>query len=255
MNQGAFLLPLFGIGDLCQGFCRNAAVHGAIHCLGCPPKKVHRTEGGTLIVTTSRGQEIGCKGLIACETYFASRPSNNSVSAARGCLAVRGSLFEDRSQALAILPPGALGQYQSASVRLVQMTDQCGVCPDGFTLVHAATRASAFASPCDAKAALRDAVASLARKAGAEVAWGVIFIQQSGANGGVSELFPQVASIPLPTSQIGLQEEVAFAKRALEIACPSASFFPSPPSDLDDGSLPGEEEAFQHLNRVMSDGN
>ena len=63
-----YLYPLYGLGELPQGFARLSAIYGGTYMLDKPTEKIERIDGK--IVVTSQGETVVGKMVVADPSYF-----------------------------------------------------------------------------------------------------------------------------------------------------------------------------------------
>lgn len=144
VGTSPFLYPVHGTGEICQAFCRTAAVNGAIQCLRCGASGIVMAPGGTgFSVSLSTGQRIRASS-VAVSSH--ATPSDGAVAAAAAaneqsggrhvarCYAiVRGKLFPSHQQCLAVLPPDS---SRRDAVWIMQLTSSTNHCPEGWSCLH-----------------------------------------------------------------------------------------------------------------------
>ncbi|KMZ62245.1 Rab-GDP dissociation inhibitor [Zostera marina] len=65
-----FIYPLYGLGELPQGFARLSAVYGGTYMLNKPECKVEFDENGKAIGVTSEGETAKCKKVVCDPSYL-----------------------------------------------------------------------------------------------------------------------------------------------------------------------------------------
>ncbi|XP_071491403.1 rab GDP dissociation inhibitor beta-like [Diadema antillarum] len=65
-----YLYPLYGLGELPQGFARLSAIYGGTYMLDKPIEKIEYDENGAVCGVTSQGETARCKMVIADPSYF-----------------------------------------------------------------------------------------------------------------------------------------------------------------------------------------
>jgi RAB protein geranylgeranyltransferase component A len=149
VETSPFLYPVYGTGEICQAFCRTAAVNGAIQCLGCAAVGIAMAPGGTgeVTVSLSTGQTIRASS-VAVSSH--SMPPDRAAAAdaqrqddtneepggrqvVRCYAIVRGKLFPSHQQCLAVLPPDS---SRSNAIWIMQLTSSTNHCPDGWSCLH-----------------------------------------------------------------------------------------------------------------------
>jgi Rab GDP dissociation inhibitor len=68
-GKSPYIYPLYGLGELRQGFARLSAIYGGTYMLNKPIEKVEVNDAG-LIEVTSEGETVRAKQLIADPSYF-----------------------------------------------------------------------------------------------------------------------------------------------------------------------------------------
>lgn len=71
-GNSPYLYPMYGLGELPQGFARRCAVFGGTYMLNKPIENVEILDDG-LVEITSQGEKVRTKKLIADPTYFPDR--------------------------------------------------------------------------------------------------------------------------------------------------------------------------------------
>ncbi|KAF1874882.1 hypothetical protein Lal_00007497 [Lupinus albus] len=65
-----YIYPLYGLGELPQGFARLSAVYGGTYMLNKPECKVEFDESGKVIGVTSKGETAKCKKVVCDPSYL-----------------------------------------------------------------------------------------------------------------------------------------------------------------------------------------
>jgi RAB protein geranylgeranyltransferase component A len=137
----AFLVPLYGSGELSQSFCRSAAVHGATYLLRRAPKRVVVQENKVHGILLNRENEEGEK-MISCDHVVVGAHAISSSTKKRlwrRISIVQGRLLQDQEQQrhVLIVPPGEFGNPCAIHGLVVDHTVH--VAPPGCTMLHLTT--------------------------------------------------------------------------------------------------------------------
>ena len=269
-GQEAFLAPLYGLGDLAQGFCRSAAVRGAIHCLNCGLKSISPTDTSNcsrkVHLETDTGQLLQCDGVV-CSSLAAPYDLHCQRRAegewiARAAILLDRSAFGQSSQAVAAFAPHSLEGDNAYAVRALQLSPGVGVCPDSMYLLHLATKSTGES----ARSQLEPAVSALLEHHGApeaQVLWGVYYEsfshEQTLSEAAFASDVGGFAIVPSPGESPGTVDDVHFAKQALAIAQPRADFLATESAELPEQEAQESEaewkediHAFDHLARAIN---
>ncbi|KAK4261389.1 hypothetical protein QN277_004393 [Acacia crassicarpa] len=68
-----YIYPLYGLGELPQGFARLSAVYGGTYMLSKPECKVEFDESGKVIGVTSEGETAKCKKVVCDPSYLSNK--------------------------------------------------------------------------------------------------------------------------------------------------------------------------------------
>ena len=139
----AFLVPLYGSGELSQSFCRSAAVHGATYLLRRAPKRIIVQENKVHGILLNRENDEGEK-MISCDHVVVGAHAISSSTRKRlwrRISIVQGRLLQDQEQQrhVLIIPPGAFGNPCAIHGLVVDHTVH--VAPPGCTMLHLTTTA------------------------------------------------------------------------------------------------------------------
>ncbi|GAA5880658.1 hypothetical protein JCM16303_004299 [Sporobolomyces ruberrimus] len=69
-GKSPYLYPLYGLGELPQGFARLSAIYGGTYMLQKPISKIEYDESGRFVGVTSEGETVKAKNLIGDPSYF-----------------------------------------------------------------------------------------------------------------------------------------------------------------------------------------
>ncbi|OMP03189.1 hypothetical protein COLO4_10588 [Corchorus olitorius] len=159
---GAMIYPVYGQGELCQAFCRRAAVKGCLYVLRMPVTSllIDKESGGYKGVRLASGQDIFSKKLILDPSFTVPSLSGSSSpnplqgklplfnfredrrKVARGICITKSSLKPDISNILIVYPPRSLFPEQVTSIRLLQIGSNLAVCPPGMFVLYISTLCS-----------------------------------------------------------------------------------------------------------------
>jgi RAB protein geranylgeranyltransferase component A len=144
----AFLVPLYGSGELAQAFCRSAAVYGATYMLRQAPLAVQTQEmngrvKGVWLAPMEEGaspQLISCSHVVVPASALKSSVKSES-KVLRRISVLRGRLITEGQQRHAIIiPPSTLGSSSPIYGLLLDETvNVVPRVPNGCTLVHLTT--------------------------------------------------------------------------------------------------------------------
>jgi RAB protein geranylgeranyltransferase component A len=139
----AFLVPLYGSGELSQSFCRSAAVHGATYLLRRAPKRVVVQENKVQGISLNREDDEGEK-VISCHHVVVGAHAISSSTKKRlwrRISIVQGRLLQDQEQQrhVLIVPPGELGN--PCAIHGLVLDNSVHVAPRGCTMLHLTTTA------------------------------------------------------------------------------------------------------------------
>jgi RAB protein geranylgeranyltransferase component A len=163
----AFLIPMYGSGELSQAFCRSGAVYGSTYMLRRSPLAVTFDEGGHVkgVFLSGEGhvggqddldtddvsdKEVPCKHVVVPSTMLASRSGSNARTYRRISL-LQGKLMldEDHNKDAAdseqryaiIIPPGTCGLENKSAIHGIAVDESAFVTPSGknHSLLHLTT--------------------------------------------------------------------------------------------------------------------
>eukprot|EP00695_Tsukubamonas_globosa_P003347 TRINITY_DN586_c0_g1_i1.p1 TRINITY_DN586_c0_g1~~TRINITY_DN586_c0_g1_i1.p1 ORF type:complete len:415 (+),score=185.05 TRINITY_DN586_c0_g1_i1:155-1399(+) len=69
-GKSPYVYPLYGLGELPQGFARLSAIYGGTYMLNKPAEEIVYNEDGTVAGVKSEGEVARCKMVIADPSYF-----------------------------------------------------------------------------------------------------------------------------------------------------------------------------------------
>jgi RAB protein geranylgeranyltransferase component A len=163
----AFLIPMYGSGELSQAFCRSGAVYGSTYMLRRSPLAVTFDEGGHVkgVLLSGEGhiggrddldtddvsdREVPCKHVVVPSTMLASQSSSKArtyrrISVLQGKLVLDEDQNKDAADSeqryALIVPPGTCGLGNKSAIHGIAVDDSAFVAPSGknYTLLHLTT--------------------------------------------------------------------------------------------------------------------
>jgi len=72
-GNSPYIYPLYGLGEMPQGFARLSAIYGGTYMLNKPVEEIIYDEKGTVVGVKSEGQVAKCKFVIGDPSYFSSK--------------------------------------------------------------------------------------------------------------------------------------------------------------------------------------
>jgi Rab GDP dissociation inhibitor len=69
-GKSPYLYPMYGLGDLPQGFARLSAIYGGTYMLNKPVEEIVYDEAGVIVGIKSEGELAKCKQLFADPSYI-----------------------------------------------------------------------------------------------------------------------------------------------------------------------------------------
>lgn len=149
----AFLVPMYGSGELAQSFCRSAAVHGATYLLRRAPKRVvvqDNTVQGIVLDGPDGGEKmIPCRHVVVGAHLLSSltERSNSKRRVWRRISIVDGKLLKDYEEQrhVLIIPPGTCGN--SYAIHGLVLDHSSHVTPAGCAMLHLTTTTTMMDGP------------------------------------------------------------------------------------------------------------
>ncbi|CAK9033019.1 unnamed protein product [Durusdinium trenchii] len=130
------LFPMYGIGEVSQGYTRLCAVHRGVYALRT------REEDGTMQLSglvTCRGEQIKASRLVAAcgELLQDQVPSQSSSQHCRRMTVLLSSPpLGEEGVSLCVVPPQSLDPPLQNVVQVLQLDFSSGACPHGYFLAH-----------------------------------------------------------------------------------------------------------------------
>ncbi|XP_003765679.2 rab proteins geranylgeranyltransferase component A 2-like [Sarcophilus harrisii] len=135
-----FLFPLYGQGEIPQGFCRMCAVFGGTYCLNHEVQclVVDKESGKCKAIIDRTGQRINAKYFIVEDSCLSEKTCSNVTykQISRAVLITDLSILKaDSDQHISILTMPSIDPG-SAPVRLIELCSSTMTCMEGTYLVH-----------------------------------------------------------------------------------------------------------------------
>ncbi|KAJ0400891.1 hypothetical protein P43SY_004503 [Pythium insidiosum] len=142
----AFLVPLYGVSEITQSFCRLCAVYGGIYVLRAPIEGlVIDDESGRATVVGLRCQDGGivkAQHVIVNASYLAGLQAPSNIPASRvlrGVLLLQTSLRAAMNRFMVVIPPQDAELENPFAVHVIQLDHGAYVCPKDYFLVQITT--------------------------------------------------------------------------------------------------------------------
>lgn len=143
----AFLLPLYGISEIAQSFCRLCAVYGGIYVLRAPIDGfvVDSASNNVVGIRCTDGGMVRAKEAVVVNGSYLecfTNESNDNANVSRRAKVLRGvfllkkSLRYSKSRIILAIPPNDPKLHNPYAVQVVQADFGAYVCPRDFFLVH-----------------------------------------------------------------------------------------------------------------------
>lgn len=126
--KNIFITPTYGMSELCEGFCRQAAVNGSIYVLRNRIVKIEETE--ICKIELQDGTVLKSKNFV-----FESLKGLEDV--VRFVFLSQTSLFSDKSKSILIIPEDILdNSHIKSAIHVVELDGSLNVVPKEFFLLH-----------------------------------------------------------------------------------------------------------------------
>lgn len=165
----AFLVPLYGVSEIAQSFCRLCAVYGGIYVLRAPitafivrdddnkdagaatvsdgpapaTPSTMTTKSRVVGIRTTDGGVLRAKQFIVNGSYVDSFKPTEALQGRRthgqilrGVFLLTTSLRRDMARLLIVVPPEDAALKNPFAIQVVQLDSGACVCPRGYYLVH-----------------------------------------------------------------------------------------------------------------------
>jgi len=137
-GKSPYLYPLYGLGELPQGFARLSAIYGGTYMLHKPIEKVEAKDGAVFV--TSEGETVKAKQVIGDPSYFTDRVEKKGVLVRAICILnhpIPGTA--DSASCQLILPQKQLGRRHD--IYICSVSSAHNVAPKGKWLAFISTTA------------------------------------------------------------------------------------------------------------------
>ncbi|XP_071093841.1 rab proteins geranylgeranyltransferase component A 1-like [Haliotis cracherodii] len=232
----AFLFPLYGSGEIPQGFCRLCAVFGGVYCLQMSATDIIIDQDNKCCaIHTTEGQRIECKHLILGPSYTPEtlKDSASDSKISRAILITNKSVLPSENQELSMLHL-LLEDDPSRPITILELPPSSMVCPRDSFVVHVTRTGSG-----DPEADLSPIIQTLF--GGSEqtddkpcILWSLFYSQDDQSDVTPSSSTPSnVYLLPGPGTEIDMDDIVLHARKIWEKICPDEEFLPKPPNPED----------------------
>ncbi|CAA7387662.1 unnamed protein product [Spirodela intermedia] len=135
-----YIYPLYGLGELPQGFARLSAVHGGTYMLNKPECKVEFDENGKACGVTSDGETARCKKIVCDPSYLPNKVQKVGMVARAICIMSHPMPHTNESHsAQVILPQKQIGR--KSDMYLFCCSYSHNVAPKGKYIAFVSTEA------------------------------------------------------------------------------------------------------------------
>ncbi|PSS00387.1 Rab escort protein [Actinidia chinensis var. chinensis] len=256
---GALIYPIYGQGELPQGFCRRAAVKGCLYVLRMPVNALllDKFSGSYKGVKVASGQELFSHQMVLGPSFIVPSPllksSPDSLQdvrgkVARGICITKTSVKPGVSNCLVIYPPKSLYPEQVTSVRVLQIGSSLAGCPSGMFVLylsalcddanqgkkslHAAVNAI-FSIPISGTPDHGSTDESENTQVKPTLLWSALYIQEM-----TTCSFESISSTPMPDGSLNYNDILDATKELFHKMFPDEEFFPETTfSEPEDGEL------------------
>lgn len=161
----AFLVPMYGSGELSQAFCRSGAVYGSTYMLRRSPSAVSLDNNAHVQAIILKGEHhiggkydeldtddvsdktIPCNHVIVPSTMLMASPTCKKTRTYRRISVLQGKLMLDKDcsdtdqRHAIIIPPGTCGLANTSAIHGVAVDESAFVAPPGknYTVLHLST--------------------------------------------------------------------------------------------------------------------
>ncbi|CAG9563332.1 unnamed protein product [Danaus chrysippus] len=137
-----FLWPMYGSGELPQGFCRLCAVFGGVYCLNRPIDSVETKtgdEGKEIVVIGSKSKNLNCDHLVIgineCPKDLLSSEPSESSDISKAIFITNGTIMPSEKEPLTLLRFPPLDEGDNP-VTVLEVGPATGSCPKGLFAVY-----------------------------------------------------------------------------------------------------------------------
>ncbi|XP_062522506.1 rab GDP dissociation inhibitor beta-like [Corticium candelabrum] len=137
-GKSPYLYPLYGLGELPQGFARLSAIYGGTYMLDKPIEQLSYDENGIVCGVTSEGETARTKCVIADPTYFSDKVKK--VGQVVRCICVMSHPIPNTKDSVScqlIIPQNQVGRKHDIYVCMVSSAHN--VCPKGKYIAMVST--------------------------------------------------------------------------------------------------------------------
>lgn len=137
-GKSPYLYPLYGLGELPQGFARLSAIYGGTYMLDKPIEGFTYDDSGAITGVTSQGETVKTKCVIADPTYFPEKVKK--VGKVARCICILKHPIRDTSNSSScqlIIPQNQVGRKSDIYVCCVSSSHQ--VCPEPYYVAMVST--------------------------------------------------------------------------------------------------------------------
>lgn len=137
-GKSPYLYPLYGLGELPQGFARLSAIYGGTYMLDKPVEKLVLDDTGVVCGVMSEGETARTKCVIADPTYFADRVKK--VGQVARCICILNHPIPNTKDSVScqiIIPQNQVARKNDIYVCMV--SDAHNVCTKGFYIAMVST--------------------------------------------------------------------------------------------------------------------
>uniref|UniRef100_K3WS56 Rab proteins geranylgeranyltransferase component n=1 Tax=Globisporangium ultimum (strain ATCC 200006 / CBS 805.95 / DAOM BR144) TaxID=431595 RepID=K3WS56_GLOUD len=145
----AFLVPLYGVSEIAQSFCRLCAVYGGIYVLRAPIDSflLDQEKNELVGIRASDGGILRSKHVIVNGSYVDSfskkegqndhdRASKSHGQVLRGVFLLNASLRREMSRLMVVIPPEDAEFQNPFAIQVVQLDSGAYACPRDYFLVQ-----------------------------------------------------------------------------------------------------------------------
>jgi len=119
-GKSPYIYPLYGLGELPQGFARLSAIYGGTYMLNKPVEQIVYNEEGVVIGVKSEGETAKCKYVVGDPSYFADKvKKTGSVIRAICILDHPLPNTNDNESAQIIIPQNQVGRKNDIYIGLI----------------------------------------------------------------------------------------------------------------------------------------
>jgi RAB protein geranylgeranyltransferase component A len=142
----AFLYPLYGCGELSQGFCRMCAVWGGTCILRRRVRRLNLSFSNAFedsVVTSiedNEGRSFECEAFVCGSEQWPFLPTISSMIISR--FSIFNSQLLPTSRSMLVIPPNCSGINNAQAIFVIQLDHESMVVPEGAFVVHILTESA-----------------------------------------------------------------------------------------------------------------